>query len=72
LKRVLILIKGLGRGGAEQLLASAAPYLDRSRFEYEMAYVLPWKNALVPSIQDTGLEVHCLDGGRGPGWLWRL
>jgi glycosyltransferase involved in cell wall biosynthesis len=71
-KRVLILIKGLGRGGAEQLLASAAPYLDRSRFEYEMAYVLPWKNALVPSIQDTGLEVHCLDGGPGPGWLWRL
>lgn len=72
MKRVLILIKGLGRGGAEQLLANAAPYLDTSRFEYEMAYILPWKNALVPSIEDTGLKVHCLDGGRGPGWLWRL
>ena len=29
MKRVLLLIKGLGRGGAEQILASAAPHLDR-------------------------------------------
>ena len=72
MKRVLILIKGLGRGGAEQLLASAAPYLDTSRFEYEVAYLLPWKNALVPIIESAGLTVHCLDGARGPGWLGRL
>lgn len=72
MRRVLILIKGLGRGGAEQLLASAAPYLDTTRFEYEVAYLLPWKNALVPSIEDVGLDVHCLDGGRGAGWVGRL
>ena len=35
--RVLVLIKGLGRGGAEQLLVNAAPYFDRSRFDYEVA-----------------------------------
>ena len=71
MKRVLVLIKGLGRGGAEQLLASGAPYLDTGRFEYEMAYLLPWKNALVPAIERAGINVHCLDGGR-PSWVWRL
>jgi glycosyltransferase involved in cell wall biosynthesis len=72
MKRVLILIKGLGRGGAEQLIRSAAPYLDTSRFEYEIAYLLPWKDALVPSIEAAGVRVHCLGGGRGPRWMKRL
>jgi glycosyltransferase involved in cell wall biosynthesis len=72
MKRVLILIKGLGRGGAEQLLASAAPYYDRDRFEYEVAYQLPWKDALVPHLRDAGLRVHCLGGGTGVRWLARL
>jgi glycosyltransferase involved in cell wall biosynthesis len=69
---VLLLIKGLGRGGAEQLLVSAAPYLDRSRFEYEVAHLLPWKDAFVGELQDAGLKVHCLDGARGAGWIRRL
>jgi glycosyltransferase involved in cell wall biosynthesis len=72
MKRILYLIKGLGRGGAEQLLASAAPYLDSSRFEYEVAYLLPWKDALVPSMEAAGIPTHCLDGGRGIGWTRRL
>jgi glycosyltransferase involved in cell wall biosynthesis len=71
-ERVLLLIKGLGRGGAEQLLVSAAPYLDRSRFEYEVAYLLPWKDALVGELNQAGLPVHCLDGARGAGWIRRL
>jgi glycosyltransferase involved in cell wall biosynthesis len=71
-ERVLLLIKGLGRGGAEQLLVSAAPYLDRSRFEYEVAYLLPWKDALVGELQQTSLRVHCLEGARGAGWIRRL
>lgn len=70
MKRVLLLIKGLGRGGAEQLLVNAAPYLDRSRWGYEVAYLLPWKDALVPELRNAGLPVHCL--GRGPAWLERL
>jgi glycosyltransferase involved in cell wall biosynthesis len=69
--RILILIKGLGRGGAEQLLASAAAHLDRSRFRYEVAYLLPAKDALAAELARHGIEVTCLDG-QGPAWLRRL
>lgn len=72
MKRVLLLIKGLGRGGAEQLLVNAAPYLDRSRFQYEVAYLLPWKDALAGELRAHGLEVSCLGGGPGPRWITRL
>lgn len=70
--RVLILIKGLGRGGAEQLLVNASRYADKSAFGYEVAYVLPWKDALVADLEKVGLAVHCLDGPNGLGWLQRL
>jgi glycosyltransferase involved in cell wall biosynthesis len=70
--KVLIVIKGLGRGGAELLLVSAAPYLDRDRFEYRFAYLLPWKDALVGDLAAAGFPVHCLDGARGAGWAGRL
>ncbi|MGQ0571183.1 MAG: glycosyltransferase, partial [Armatimonadota bacterium] len=63
--RVLWLIKGLGLGGAETLLALSAPHVDRSRFEVEVAYLLPWKNALVPSLEAAGVRVTCL-GHRNP------
>jgi glycosyltransferase involved in cell wall biosynthesis len=65
MRNILHLIKGLGRGGAEQLLLSAAPYLDRTRFRHEMAYVLPHKNFLVPGISAAGIPVHCLGNGSG-------
>lgn len=69
---ILILIKGLGRGGAEQLLVNGARHLDHERFRYEVAYLLPWKDALVGELREVGLTVHCLHAGRGPGWLGRL
>jgi glycosyltransferase involved in cell wall biosynthesis len=69
---VLILIKGLGRGGAEQLLVSGAPYLDRERHRYHFAYLLPWKDSLVAELEAAGLPVHCLDGAGGAGWMGRL
>lgn len=72
MKRVLHLIKGLARGGAEQLLVSQAPYLDRSRFEYEVAFLLPDHDALVSVLEDSGLPVHCLNGARGVSWIVRL
>lgn len=72
MKRILHLIKGLARGGAEQLLVSQAPYLDRRRFEYEVAYLLPDHNSLVAELQMAGLPVHCLRGARGTGWIGRL
>jgi glycosyltransferase involved in cell wall biosynthesis len=68
--RILWLTKGLGRGGAERLLVSAAKRLDRSRFELEVAYVLPWKDALVPDLEHLGVRVHCLDGSRALDGRW--
>jgi glycosyltransferase involved in cell wall biosynthesis len=76
--RVLILVKGLGRGGAEQLLVNALPYLDTARFHYHVAYVLPGKSALVGAFRAAGIEVTCLASlgplGRAgpPGWTAAL
>ncbi|MFN2390154.1 MAG: glycosyltransferase [Actinomycetota bacterium] len=69
--RVLLVIKGLGRGGAEQLLLSAAPYLDAERLEYQAAYVLPWKDALVSDLSRY-MPVTVLGDDRGRGWIPRL
>ena len=69
---VLIVIKGLGRGGAEQLLLSGVPYLDTASYRYQFAYLLPWKDSLVPELTAAGFAVHCLEGARGPGWAGRL
>jgi len=63
--RVLHLVKGLGPGGAERLLCAAAAERDRDRFNYEVAYVLPWKNHVVPDLTATGVAVHCLGSGSG-------
>jgi glycosyltransferase involved in cell wall biosynthesis len=71
-ERILILIKGLGRGGAEQILASAAPHLDRTSFDYEVAYLLPWKDALVKDLEDAGVPARCLNGSRGMAWVGGL
>lgn len=57
--RVLWLIKGLGLGGAERLLVAALPYLNRDEFDYEVGYFLPWKDALVPMLEEAGLKVTC-------------
>ncbi|NUN06075.1 MAG: glycosyltransferase [Bdellovibrio sp.] len=58
--KVLILIKGLGLGGAERLIVDSLPYLNREQFDYEFAYTLPWKDFLVPTIKKSGFQVHCL------------
>ncbi|GAA3181029.1 glycosyltransferase [Blastococcus jejuensis] len=72
--RVLWLAKGLGRGGAEKLLVSCARTLDASRFEVEVAYLLPQKDALVGELAEAGIPAHCLGLRRGfdPSWAWRL
>ncbi|EAP99602.1 Lipopolysaccharide biosynthesis protein [Janibacter sp. HTCC2649] len=53
--RVLWLVKGLGPGGAEQLLLLAAGVVDRDRFDYRLAYVRPDKTHLVPEFEAKGL-----------------
>lgn len=77
--RVLHLVKGLGPGGAERLLGAAAAERERAAFDYEVAYVLPWKNHVVPQLADSGVTVHCLGRGSGrvrpmldPRWAVRL
>lgn len=71
---VLMLAKGLGRGGAERLLTGMVRHIDRSRFRVEVAYMLPWKDAFVTEIEATGVPVHCLDARRAIslGWVGRL
>lgn len=66
--RVLILIKGLGIGGAETLIAESSPLWDRDVFEYRVAYLLPWKDQLVPRLREADVTVDCLDW-RGPASL---
>lgn len=72
--KVLWLAKGLGRGGAEQLLVTGAAHVDPDRFEVEVAYLLAWKDALVPSLRARGLPVHCLDqqSAMDVRWVLRL
>ena len=52
--RVLWLVKGLGPGGAERLLCTAAQVRDRTRLHYEVAYLLPAKDHLVPALREAG------------------
>ncbi len=63
--RILVLIKGLGIGGAEKLISSGAGFWDREQFEYHVAYVLPWKDQLVPDLEKAGVQVHLLGEPRG-------
>ena len=62
--KVLILIKGMGIGGAEKLISEAIPFWDRDRFDYEVAYLLPWKDQLVPELTEAGVRVTQLGNGR--------
>lgn len=70
-RRVLWLMKGLGLGGAERILAMSVPALRTQGWEAEVAYVLPHKDAWVPTLRDAGVPVHCL-GGPGSVRLWPL
>ncbi|HYZ11507.1 MAG TPA: glycosyltransferase, partial [Actinomycetota bacterium] len=68
--RVLWLIKGLDPGGAELLLTMLAEVRDGDGFEYEAAYLLPWKRGLVDQLEHAGVAVHCLHGGREWDLRW--
>jgi glycosyltransferase involved in cell wall biosynthesis len=72
--RVLWLIKGLGRGGAEQLLQHAAEIRDRERFEYEVAYLLRDRSAVAEELRAFGVPTHVLDASSEVdlGWMLRL
>ena len=71
IRRVLWLTKGLGRGGTERLLVDSVRHVDTDRFHVEVAYVLPWKDALVTDLESQGVPVHCLwPDARRPQVRW--
>ena len=63
--KVLLFIKGLGIGGAEKLISEGARFWDRERFDYRVAYQLPWKDQLVPDLEALEVPVSCVGGRRG-------
>jgi glycosyltransferase involved in cell wall biosynthesis len=70
--RVLTLAKGLGPGGAERLILAAERARDPNRFEHAVAYLLPWKDALVEPLRASGAAVHCLHATRELNLRWAL
>ena len=62
--RVVVLIKGLGIGGAERLISEAVTFWDRDRFDYQVAYLLPWKDQLVAPLTEAGVRVDQIGNGR--------
>lgn len=72
--RVLWLIKGLGPGGAEQLLVNHARAAASSDVEYMAAFLVPYKNHLVAALEDAGVRTFCLDSSKpyDVRWLHRL
>ncbi len=69
MKRVLILVKGLNRGGTEQLLLNSVPYLDRSRFEYQIGYLVPSNAAMLGALRGHGVPAFQLTNMPGTGWV---
>ena len=69
-RRVLLLIKCLGYGGAERLLTDMVAARDRARFDYEVAYVLAAEDASVPSLVASGVPVHSLGATANTDLAW--
>ncbi|MDX1761733.1 MAG: glycosyltransferase [Christiangramia sp.] len=57
--KILHIIKSLGRGGAEMLLPETLKLHDPTSFEFHYIYFLPWKNQMVPAIEQAGGKVTC-------------
>jgi glycosyltransferase involved in cell wall biosynthesis len=72
--RILLVIKGLGFGGAERLLAETVAAGDRDAFDYEVAYVMTGSDGLVGAVRAGGTPVHALGASRSVdlAWIGRL
>ncbi len=67
--RVLWVVKGLGPGGAERLLAVHAGRANHDDFDIECVYVLPHKDHLVADIEAEGVPTRCLSQTERD-WRW--
>lgn len=70
--KVLWLIKGLGPGGAEQLLKLAAAAIDQRAFQVRLGYLRPDKTHLVPDLRAAGIEPELLSRGGRSSWILPL
>lgn len=70
--RVLWLVKGLGPGGAEQLLLLSAKVADHERFDYRLRFVRPDKTHLVPEFEELGVHPQRLGARSRFPWGWLL
>ena len=70
--RVLHLIKGLGPGGAEQLLVNQARATEADDLVFSVAYLVSWKNHLVGPLSEAGWQAHCLESDRPWDLRWLL
>ena len=71
IKRVVHLIKGLGRGGAERLLVSTIRNAG-PEWSWEVIYFLETRDAMVPDLEALGCKVTCLSSFGVPGMFLRL
>lgn len=62
---VLVVIKGLGLGGAERLVVDQVT-APGGRCRYEVAYLRPDKNHFVPQLRAAGVAVHDVSAESGP------
>ena len=71
---VVVAIKGLGIGGAEKLIVESSRFWDRDRYDYRVAYALPWKDQLVEPLLERGIPVECFGSKRGmtPASAWHF
>lgn len=70
--RVLHLIKGLGRGGAEMLLADGPRLSDPAELRYAFGYFVPWKDALAGELAERIGPVVCFDAPSAASMLARV
>ncbi|MEQ1701858.1 MAG: GNAT family N-acetyltransferase [Ilumatobacteraceae bacterium] len=68
---VLWVIKGLGPGGAERLLAGLATAHDPSVATFECAYVVAAKSHLVGQLEAAGVPCECMSRS-ARDWSWPL
>ena len=71
---VVVLIKGLGIGGAERLIAEGSRFWDRDQFDYRVAYLLPWKDQLAGELRARSVPLRCIGSEKGitPNMVFRL
>ncbi len=68
--RILWLIKGLGRGGAEMLLYQAARLRDRDAFDCEVGFLLGSRDWLADDLRAEGVPVHLFSSERHADLRW--